>query len=365
VPASLTWTASGTAPGGAGTWTTGATGWRGAITDAALPMPLVPGSKARFSGAGIDVTVSGTVLAAGGLEFSPQGSAMLTGTGTILLAGTGASAREITVTAGEAVIAARLASSSGLLKTGSGTLVLSAMNALSGSATLHEGTLRLGHPSALAASPVVVTGGTFSLGGELTASVGGLGMTPGAGLVDLEGGRLSIAAGGIDPTTLVGLLVAGRGDGTWNGESGISSSSVSALITAGQPRSVGWLQADDGSFVVAGAAPGDMDLDGAIDILDISGFLSAASFNGDPGATWQQGDFNYDTVVDALDIADLLATDLFDQGSYLASASLPRGAVATVPEPSGAAGGVAMAVILAAAAVGRGWRPGHPLGRRP
>jgi len=47
-------------------------------------------------------------------------------------------------------------------------------------------------------------------------------------------------------------------------------------------------------------------------------------------ATWSQGDFNYDTVVDVLDAADLIASGLFDAGTYV----IPAATITAVPEPA-------------------------------
>jgi len=94
---------------------------------------------------------------------------------------------------------------------------------------------------------------------------------------------------------------------------------------------VGWLDNGGGSFTVAYAAPGDVNLDGLIDILDAGALSSSARFNNT--AAWSEGDFNYDGVYDDLDNALYVSTGLFDAGTYNASPNA-SGSIAAVPEPS-------------------------------
>jgi hypothetical protein len=110
---------------------------------------------------------------------------------------------------------------------------------------------------------------------------------------------------------------------------------------------VGWLDNGGGSFTVAYAAPGDVNLDGLIDILDAGALSSSARFNNT--AAWSEGDFNYDGVYDDLDNALYVSTGLFDAGSYNAPTGA-AGAIAPVPEPNvfGMVGlGIGMASLLA------------------
>jgi hypothetical protein len=85
---------------------------------------------------------------------------------------------------------------------------------------------------------------------------------------------------------------------------------------------------------VAFAAPGDSNLDGVLDILDLSEILSAGKFNGGAAANWTEGDTNYDGVFDILDLSEILGGGLFNQGNYLtqgaaSSAATETGTVAT------------------------------------
>ncbi|MFZ4636773.1 MAG: hypothetical protein ACOYMC_05150, partial [Pirellulales bacterium] len=134
----------------------------------------------------------------------------------------------------------------------------------------------------------------------------------------------------------------GRGDGSWNGTSGIVSTAALTSLAANVARTVGWLDQGDGSKSFAFAAPGDTNLDWQVDILDAANFIAGGALNTSTPATWSQGDFDYNGVVDVLDAADFLATNLFDAGSYNASPGAPG--VAAVPEPSLPAIGLAIAL---------------------
>ena len=402
VPTSLSWTGNDGVAGGSGTWVTAGLAWRGAVTDASLAMPLVPGSKATFSGVGVVATVSGSVLALGGLDFRTTGLATITGAGTIVLGGTGSAGREVAVADGShALLGTRVVSTGGLTKTGPGRLTLSASTAIAGSVVISAGTVALGnggatgsvegtirvdaggalainrnnrvalttpitgagsfvqmgsgstimtvantyrgatgvqagilrveHASALASSPTTVSGGRLDVADGIVAEIAGLSVSE--GVVDINAGGLSIAAGGITSESLVAALGAGRGDGSWTGASGIRSSAAASFVAAGESREVGWVERPDGSFFVAVAAPGDVNVDGAVDILDVSKFLVSGKFDTGLPAVWEEGDFGSDGLIDILDAAAFMNTGLFDAGFYNRSSS-EAVSVAPVPEPT-------------------------------
>jgi fibronectin-binding autotransporter adhesin len=227
---------------------------------------------------------------------------------------------------------ATLSGSTPVVKMGAGTLVVDQANTLTGSTSVQQGTLQLANGSALGSSTVIpVAGGTVSLAPYLQTTVGGLAPNAG-GLVDLGSGLVTVASG-LSPTDLVTAIVAGRGDGSWTGTSGITSSVAASDVAVSIPRAVGWLDNGDGSVTAAFAAPGDTNLDWQVDVLDASNFLSFGKFDSGLPAAWQEGDFNYDGVVDVLDAADFFGTGLYDAGSYNPPAG-SAGAIAAVPEPS-------------------------------
>jgi autotransporter-associated beta strand protein len=237
-----------------------------------------------------------------------------------------------------------------VLKTGAGTLVLDQANTLSGSTTVQGGVLQLANGSALSASRlVVVAGGTGQVAPYLSTSVASLDLASGNGLMDLTSGALTISSG-MTATALVAEILEGRGDGTWTGTSGITSSTAAAELAGGVPRAVGWIDNGDGSLTAAYAAPGDTNIDWSIDILDASNFLAFGKFDSGSPAVWVEGDFSYDGIVDILDAADFFATGLYDAGNYNTAPGL-SGGVAAVPEPATglamvAVGGLAYAIRM-------------------
>jgi autotransporter-associated beta strand protein len=170
----------------------------------------------------------------------------------------------------------------------------------------------------------------------------------GGGLVDLGSGRIAIA-GGASEEDLRADLVAGRGDGSWNGGTGIGSSVAAA---SGGSLSVGYRVAADGSAVVAVAAAGDLDLDGDVDIFDIVGLDGSGTYGTDAAAGWADGDMNYDGLANLFDLVAIDGGGAFGAGGYLPA---PTGSLAAtsvaVPEP----GSLALLAAAGTAAM-RWWR---------
>jgi autotransporter-associated beta strand protein len=238
---------------------------------------------------------------------------------------------------------ALLSGSIPVLKTGSGTLVVNAANTLTGSTTVAGGRLQLADGGALGSSRIVpISGGTVTLSPALQTTVGGLDPNAG-GLVDVGNGLMTVAAG-LSEADMLTALLTGRGDGSWNGTAGITSSQAQADIAVSVPRTVGWLNNGDGSMTFAFAAAGDTNLDWTVDILDAANFLAGGKFDSGLPASWLEGDFGYDGVVDILDAADFLSTGLFDAGPYNPTAS---GSIAAVPEPSAWAMATALGCVVA------------------
>ena len=209
--------------------------------------------------------------------------------------------------------------SDALVKQGAGTLVLAAANTHTGGVSVQAGSVVIRDAAALGTGPVAVAAGS-----RLVFDVGAAGVTGGSlaadGLVDIGVGSFTVAAG-LDVAAVRGLLVEGRGDGSWNGTSGIGSSAAETATVGGAPRGVGWLDNGDGSFSFSFAAPGDTNLDAAVDILDAANVLAGGAYDTGVAASWSQGDTTYDGVVDILDIADFLGTALYDQPPYRAAAA--------------------------------------------
>jgi len=226
-----------------------------------------------------------------------------------------------------------LSGSMPIVKTGAGTLVLDQANTLTGSTVVQAGVLQLTNAAALESSRLVVmAGGTGQVAPLVITSVAGLDLATGDGLLDVTGGGLTVR-GGMAAGELVAEILEGRGDGSWTGTSGITSSMAAAEVAASVPRAVGWLDNGDGSLTVAYAAPGDTNIDWTIDILDVANVLAGGTFDSVEPATWIEGDFNYDGLADILDAADVVTTNLHDAGIYNPRAQEGAGEGVTDPVP--------------------------------
>lgn len=175
------------------------------------------------------------------------------------------------------------------------------------------------------------------------------------GRIDVGRGSVTVATG-LSPADLVVQLRGGRGDGSWTGAHGVTSTAVAADAARGVARAVGWVALGGGGVQFAYAAPGDTNLDWHIDLLDVANVLAFGRFNTGQSATWGEGDFNYDGVVDVLDAADFVSTGLYDRGGYNQSAG--AAGVAAVPEPT------AWTAVWAVAIVGLARRSGGRRNRR-
>lgn len=207
-----------------------------------------------------------------------------------------------------------------IVKQGPGRLVLSAANLHTGGTIVEQGTLVVRNLAALGSGGVQVrAGATLVLdGGVGTFAISSLALDPG-GRIDVGTSKLEIAAG-LSRGDLLAALRAAKGDGSWNGTSGIGSSVVQKMGVEGTQRTlgwVGWVANDDSSVLVGFAAPGDTDLSGSVNVLDVANMLEGMSGNPDAPVAWSTGDFNHDDTIDVMDLADLFGGGVLDADTYL------------------------------------------------
>jgi autotransporter-associated beta strand protein len=238
-----------------------------------------------------------------------------------------------------------------LLKQGGGTLILDKPNTHSGGTVIEAGTIIVKDASALGTGEVrIKAGATLVIDPAAGEAVAGSLVIEEGGFVDLGTGRIRIVAG-MTATALVDALLSGKGDGSWTMSAGIGSSAVSAAVGMGTLRTIGWLDNGDGSFTAGFAAQGDTTMDGAVDILDASNFVTSAKYDTGLYTSWVDGDFNHDGVLDILDATDFFNSALFDQGIYLVSASAPAAMSAMEPVAATAGSATASAIDSAFAAL--------------
>ena len=314
------------------------------LTIDTVPIALASGTG-TFNASGTN-----TITVTAGSPISGAGSLVKAGPGTVTLDGSASYGGSTQIDAGvlamaSGSLAGAVNGSGQLVKTGTGTLVLAGAGSLSGNTTVQGGILSLANGSAVGTSTITpLAGGTLAITPYLLATVGGLAPNAG-GLTDVGSGLMTVAAG-LSANDMVTALLTGRGDGSWNGTSGITSSQAAADIAVSIPRTVGWLDNGDGSVTFAFAAAGDTNLDWSVDILDAANFLAGGKFDSGLPASWNEGDFGYDGFVDILDAADFLSTGLFDAGAYNPPPG-SAGGIAAVPEPA-----VVPAALLAVGVVG-------------
>ncbi len=163
------------------------------------------------------------------------------------------------------------------------------------------------------------------------------------GRLELGAGQITVAAGGSTAANLRADIVAGRNGGTWDGANGIRSAAAAA---SSGTRAIGYAVNGDGSATVSFAAPGDSNLDGQVDLLDLLEILGSGTYETSVPAVWAQGDFNYDGATDLLDLLAVLGSGAYDQGGYMPAAPAVATGVAAVPEPATTGLGLTAAALL-------------------
>jgi autotransporter-associated beta strand protein len=200
-----------------------------------------------------------------------------------------------------------------IVKEGAGRLILDAISDHTGGTIVEAGELVLRNIAALGRGVVEIRPGarlSLEAGGD-TIDVEALVLDVG-GILDVGHGGFRIPQGSVTRDEIRDLIKAGRNGGTWDGL-GITSSDA----TSDDEFSVGYTVASNGDTVVRWAAPGDTDLDGKFDVIDLQNLLANSRYGNAAGlAEWSQGDVNYDGKFDAFDLQKMLSGGKFGQGIY-------------------------------------------------
>ena len=299
------------------------------LTRGGSPVSLASATLTSTDGRRFTLGSLGTATATDGaytLSFNATGSGVVDAAGQSLTQNATAAwtlDTSISVPAGQTVVDTTVRTGSAqVVKRGAGTLVLTVAASFTGGTVVEAGTLIIRQANAIGVGSLTVRAGAIvrlDIGTNRVA-VTALAIDA-AGLLDVDAGGVSVAAGGLTHATFRERLSAGRNGGGWNGSSGIVSTFAADEVAAGIPRAVGWF--DDGAepLTFAFAAPGDTNLDGLVDVLDAATFISSGAYDAAIDSGWMKGDFNDDGIVDVLDAADLIGGGLYDAGSYLPSAS--------------------------------------------
>jgi autotransporter-associated beta strand protein len=242
-------------------------------------------SDAVFEGTAGNVSVAS--VSAHSIAFHVDGY-LLQG-GTIGLGGIGS----ITTSGGTDTISSALGGSAGLTKDGPGTLILTGANSYTGTTTIKAGILQ----------------GNLAAAQNIVGNVANYG--------DLQGGRAVFDySGGSSPASIVLPYL----------QSGFTAHWATGRIrssTADGAHGLGWSDDLISKFTVAYVLYGDANLDGKVDVNDLTRVLT--SYN-KSGMTWSLGDFNYDAKVDVNDLTIVLTAYNQSLGSSAAGTS-------PVPEP--------------------------------
>lgn len=198
VPPANSYWAPGVGGGGDGTWSTANSNWASAAGvqgtgSQASAGPLIFGDTAG------NISVSGTVSAPGGLQFTTTSYTIQGGT-QVTLAGATIGENAISTSTGvTATINSVLGGSAGMTKGGAGTLVLGGANTFSGNVAISQGTLQIAADSALGnTANDIANNGTLKTTANVSLDAGR--DVTGAGAYDIANGTTLTVLGSISNT---------------------------------------------------------------------------------------------------------------------------------------------------------------------
>jgi fibronectin-binding autotransporter adhesin len=251
-----------------------------------------------------------------------------------------------------------VAAGGGTLDTGTQSVSFGNVDGAGNLSKISSGTVAVSH---VRVGDLSVNGGTMQIAPNGSADgvsrVNALSIGAGAKL-DLTDNKLIVQSGGPGSWTgsgydgVSGQVASARGDGTWNGTSGITTSSANGKLTtlgvakAGDVKGIA--DGDTATFagqtvhgsdtIVMYTYGGDANLDGKINIDDYGRIDSNVGFNGTVHG-WYNGDFNYDGAIN-IDDYGIIDSNIGIQGppiptagSVVSAASTLAG-VTAVPEPA-------------------------------
>jgi autotransporter-associated beta strand protein len=291
-----------------------------------------------------DITLQGPVIESGGPRALTK-----VGTNTLNLAGNNAFTGATTVSGGKLSVTGSIANSSGVTVNNAAATFEAASAQTVKALTVTAGQARVTNAVKIALTVGDGTQATSQLsltGGKLDLTTNGLAIHYAAGndAAVLASTRAQIIAG-YNPSSPT------AGDGTWNGTTGITSSSIGSLnaigyalasdvlpFTNGTTDTFLGTTVDKNTVVARYTLSGDLNLDGSVDFLDLAKL--AQSYNVTDGTRqWSTGDVNYDGNTDFLDLAKMaqnyntaLGAPAVPGASVDFNADLAR-AFAAVPEP--------------------------------
>ena len=322
--------------------------------------PPTTGTTATASGNASNFVLDGTQELTTGSGYTSTPTATLTASSGTAVLGTpqvsGIALQLATNSSiggtGNIVVAGPVTGGGSLTKTSANTVTLQAPNTYSGGTTISGGTLVAAHAQALGSGPLTIHGGgTVQLQSGLGAAVvlpsvtfdGSAGNW--LGTLDVTNNKLVVEAVVSKPAALANLQSQANSaikSSTMAATFGIAVVDNAALATP--LTTFGGTPVDVNSILVAPELLGDSNIDGTVDLTDLSTVLN--NF-GSTTSAWTSGNFDGAATIDLTDLSDVLNN--FGASNPNPTSASGGGAVAAIatPEPASlAVAGIALAALI-------------------